>query len=729
MSLNICKSEFPFLNNNKRCYSTKNSPKFNSNNLGNIFSFINLNKLYFIKREFISKFFFIILFILAILFVISLFILIFEVNLYDYYNIGSIMPILCTGYLMYKRRDLLIKLSINSIYVISNLLLLTLILATVVYIVTHFLPFDFKIESFKDSLIFSKELFGYLLSWKLTIHIIKMIYSNMNNVKELSKKLGWLLISLLVLSFFYQIIFIILGASDLIVNIIINNDNNIESKITDKSLINNHNLNIESKITDKSFINNKIESKSKIIDKSLINNNIESKSKITDKSLNYESSKEYPIANKGEGCYIITPEGRRIFDASSGAAVTSLGYNHPKMTEIILEQFNTGIRYVSHAHFSSKVSSELVNKLLETSDGQMAKVFLTISGSDGIEAALKLARQYFYDQDNETSRDSFIARERSYHGNTLGALSISEFLSRQLPYKDILMKNVYHISSFYPFRQQLEGESDEAFVTKKARELEDKILEVGPDKIMAFIFEPISGAALGCVTPLPGYLKAMLDVCHKYDILFICDEVMCGMGRTGFWYASLAEGVVPDMIIVSKGLSAGEASISAILVSEKIWKVLEKSGKPFIHGLTNDASPMASAAALGVINILEEDNLLENSRELGFYLKEKLIKELGDHPNVGNIRGQGLFVAIEFVVNKITKEPFDSKLCISEKIFDLAISPEFNLALYQGKGNVDGVRGDHIMIMPPLIVTEQEVDLIVKQVSQIIVRIFKEIEK
>ena len=366
---------------------------------------------------------------------------------------------------------------------------------------------------------------------------------------------------------------------------------------------------------------------------------------------------------------------------------------------------------------------KLQDFLVNSTHGVLSKVFLTGSGSDATEAALKLARQYFYDQDPDTLRNTIISREGSYHGNTIGALSVSELKIRQEPYKDILLEKVEHVSSCYSYRQQLEGESNAEFVARKVDELEKMFQKIGPEKVMAFILEPVSGAALGCVPAVPGYIEAMKEVCHKHGALLILDEVMCGMGRTGFSHAWQIEGVAPDILIIGKGLGAGYHPIAAILVAQSVWEVLKT--EQFIHGLTFDAVPVGAVAALKVQQIIEDDSLLDNVKNQGDYLGERLKEELGNHPNVGNIRGIGLFWGIEFVENKETKEPFDSKLGVSHQIVHLAKSPEFNMTFYPGTGTVDGVNGDHIIIAPPFIVKEQDIDHIVKVVSAVIDRIFK----
>ncbi|TVY51741.1 putative aminotransferase [Lachnellula cervina] len=320
-----------------------------------------------------------------------------------------------------------------------------------------------------------------------------------------------------------------------------------------------------------------------------------------------------------------------------------------------------------------------------------------------------MARQFFFGQDPETPRVNFIARENSYHGVTIGSLSLSHILERRAPYLPLLMKNVHHISSCNPYRQRMEGESDASFVDRKAAELEAKFQELGPETVIGFIVEPVVGAALGCVPSVPGYLKAMRDVCHKHGALFILDEVMCGMGRTGTLHAWQKEGVIPDLQTIAKGLGGGYQPIGAVLISEK-------------------SMPIQARAALEVQRIIREDNLLDNVTKLGAYLGERLNAVLGDHPNVGNIRGQGLFWGIEFVEDKGTKKPFDRKLGIAEIIKNTALLPPFNMTVYAGTGTADGVHGDHIMLAPPYILKKKDVNHMVKVISAVIHEVFNKID-
>lgn len=434
--------------------------------------------------------------------------------------------------------------------------------------------------------------------------------------------------------------------------------------------------------------------------------------------------KVYPKIEGGKGNHLFAKDGRKVFDACSGAAVSCLGYGNERVIKAIHEQLNSGTPYLASSFWANDVVEDLSKELIQGTGGKLARVYLTGSGSEAMEAAIKLSRQYFFEQDKETPRVNFIAREGSYHGNTLGALAVSGFPARRAPYTPFLMKNVHHISSCNPYRQRKEGESDAAFVTRKAAELQAKFQELGPQTVIAFLAEPVVGAALGCVPYVPGYLKAMRDVCHQHGALFILDEVMCGMGRTGTLHAWQAEDVVPDIQTMAKGLGAGYQSIAAMMISEKVVKrMMEKSGQ-FIHGLTYQGMPVQAAAALEVQRIIREDKLMENVSKQGTYLERRLKALLSDHPNVGDIRGQGLFWGLEFVKDKTTKEPFPPQDAVAQKIQELAISPPFNMTVYPGTGTVDGVYGDHIILAPSYIITKEDVDHIVDTVAAVVKKIF-----
>lgn len=342
-----------------------------------------------------------------------------------------------------------------------------------------------------------------------------------------------------------------------------------------------------------------------------------------------------------------------------------------------------------------------------------------------MEATVKLSRQYFYESDKNTPRVNFIAREGSYHGNTIGALGISGHVARRAPYLPFLMQNVHRIPACNAYRQRLDGESDADFVARKAAELEEKFQELGPETVIGFVAEPVVGATLGCVPYVSGYLKAMRDVCHKHGALFILDEVMCGMGRSGTLHAWQAEGVAPDLQTVGKCLGAGYQPIAAVFVSQKVVNALFNGSGEFVHGQTYQGMPVQAAAALEVQKVVRELKLVENARVMGAYLEQRLKALLADHPNVGDIRGKGLFWGLEMVKDKKTKEPFDPKLRVAQKLHDTAISPPYNMTIYPGTGTVDGISGDHVILAPAFIITKEEIDHISQTLSDVVHEVFQ----
>lgn len=427
----------------------------------------------------------------------------------------------------------------------------------------------------------------------------------------------------------------------------------------------------------------------------------------------------YEEIERAEGNYLFTSKGQKIFDACSGAAVSCLGHKNERVQKAVAEQFDKGFTYISSSSYRAKVNNEFCQQLIQGTDNKMARVYLTGSGSEANEAVIKLSRQYFYEKDKKTRRVNFISRKRSYHGNTLGALSLSGFDARREPYLPFLMRNVSFISACYQYRQQEEGESDVEFVAKKVAELEAKFDELGPDTVIGFIAEPIVGAALGCVPSPPGYLKAMREVCHKYGALFILDEVMCGMGRTGTLHAWQAEDVVPDIQTVAKGLAGGFQPVGAMLVSKKVLDVIMLGSGEFVHGLTFQGMPVQAVAGLEVQRIILERHLLDNVSKQGTLLGHELKDKLTSHPNVGDIRGRGLFWALEFVKDKKTKEPFDPNLKVAYGLMKLSMS-EFNMAVYPSMGCKDGVSGDIFIIAPAYTVTNEDVKLIVRNVCLVV---------
>ncbi|RDL40520.1 PLP-dependent transferase [Venustampulla echinocandica] len=436
--------------------------------------------------------------------------------------------------------------------------------------------------------------------------------------------------------------------------------------------------------------------------------------------------KTFPLVTRGKGNYLQLADGRTIFDATSGAAVSCLGHGNERVIKAINKQLTTGVPYLCSSYWSCDVVEELCKELINGTGGEMSRIYLTGSGSEAMEASIKLARQYFYEGDKNTPRVNIIAREGSYHGNTIGALGVSGHVARRAPYEPFLMK-VHRVSACNAYRQRRERESDASFVARKASELEAKFQELGPETVIGFVCEPVVGAALGCVPDVPGYLTAMRAVCHRHGALFILDEVMSGMGRCGTLHAWQAEGAAPDLQTVGKGLGGGYQPIAAVLISDKIVSSLSNGSGQFVHGQTYQAMPIQAAAALEVQKIQREENLIKNVQVQGAYLEKRLKSLLGGHPNVGDIRGKGLFWGLEFVKDKQTKEPFDTKLGVAQRVHDIAIAAPFNMTMYPGTGTVDGIAGDHVIIAPTYIVTREEIDHITKVVAEVVQLVFEKI--
>jgi len=683
--------------NNSRSFSTiRNNEKINTKlkKDKNYLFFLDISKLYFIKKEYINKLFLHILSILAILFLIVLFITIFKLkrDLFFFFNYSAFLLSLIMGFLIYKDYKKAIQLSKSSLHLISNILLLSLILAIVIYISVHLSSFFMSINhiSFKNSWYLARNMLGLLLGLKIIFNFVKVIYFNRKNTDILINQLIQLVLSLMVLSFFYSILFFIFNILDII---IIENTFNETNKTTSK-----------------------IQSEAEI--------ESTSKSSGSDVSLNHHFTKYYPTIVNAKGHYLYSDDGREIFDAASGAGVACIGYGNDQVIDKITLKYKAGNHYLASSYWKDEDVLKLSKVLVDSTGGKLPGVYFTGSGSDAIEATWKLVRQYFYDQDNKTEKEYIISRERSYHGNTLAALSISEFSARQIPYVPLLSDKVEHVSSCYPYRQLIDGESTEEFVIRKATELENKIQEIGPNKVAAFIMEPVVGSANGAVPYVTGYIEAMRDVCHKHNVLFILDEVMCGMGRTGTLHAWQAEGVVPDILIIGKALGAGYHPMAAILVSPIVLEGIKS--EQFIHGLTFDSNPVGATAALEVSNFIQDKNLIDNVYKQGILLQQSLKAELGNHKNVGEIRGIGLMWGIELVKDKITKEPFDSKLSLTQKIVDTAKLPPYNMTFYPSTGFVDGVHGDCIIIMPPYTITSTDVNHIVDVLSRVVNKVLTE---
>jgi adenosylmethionine-8-amino-7-oxononanoate aminotransferase len=425
----------------------------------------------------------------------------------------------------------------------------------------------------------------------------------------------------------------------------------------------------------------------------------------------------YPVAVRGDGAYLVDADGKRYLDASGGAAVSCLGHSDRAVVEAVQRQLDV-LPYAHTSFFSNEPMERLADVLVEHSGGAFDKVYFVSGGSEAIEAALKLARQYFVER-GETQRRFVIARAQSYHGNTLGALAVGGNAARRRQFEPLLI-GATHVSPCYAYRGLQAGESESAYGERLARELENEIRRLDGDKVIAFVAETVSGATLGAVPAVPGYFRAVREVCDRYGVLLILDEVMCGMGRCGSLFAYSEEGVVPDLVVVAKGLGAGYQPIGAVLASKKIYETIIAGSGFFQHGHTYLGHAAACAGALAVQRRLHEDGLLARVSPLGEALRLRLQAAFGAHPHVGDLRGRGLFRGIELVAERETKKPFDPALRVHARLKKEALAQ--GLMCYPMGGTLDGVRGDHVLLAPPFIVDEGQLDELVDKLGRALER-------
>jgi len=420
-----------------------------------------------------------------------------------------------------------------------------------------------------------------------------------------------------------------------------------------------------------------------------------------------------PKAIGGEGVYLFAEDGRRVIDASGGAAVSCLGHQHPRVIAAMAKQAST-LAYAHTAFFSSEPAEALAETLVGHEPGGLAYAYFVSGGSEAIEASIKLARQYFIER-GEPQRQHFIARKQSYHGNTLGALAAGGNAWRRAPYAPLLSAAFSHVTPAFAYHEKHEDDSDAQFVAQLAAELEAEFQRLGPNTVAAFLAEPVVGATAGAVTAPDGYFKAVREICDRHGALLILDEVMCGMGRTGTTHAWQQEGVAPDIQAIAKGLGGGYQPIGAMLASGKIIDSIRSGSGAFQHGHTYLAHPLACAAALAVQDVIKEDNLLEQVKQRGQQLEQRLVERFGNHRHVGDIRGRGLFWAIELVADRASRTPFDPAIKLNQRIKAEAFAN--GLGCYPGGGTVDGVRGDHVLLAPPYIASADEIEEIVDKLG------------
>lgn len=431
-------------------------------------------------------------------------------------------------------------------------------------------------------------------------------------------------------------------------------------------------------------------------------------SRILHRSINHA----YPVAVGGEGIRIFDSTGKAYIDASGGAAVSCLGHGHPDVTRAMHEQADK-LAFAHTSFFTTEPAEKLADELIAHAPAGMSHVYYVSGGSEAIEAALKMARQYHV-ENGEPQRRHFIARRQSYHGNTVGALSVGGNAWRRQQFAPMLIE-AHHIAPCFDYRERRPDETPEDYGRRAAEELEVKILELGKDSVIAFVAEPVVGATLGAATAAPGYFKRIREICDTYGVLLILDEVMCGMGRTGTLHACEQEGISPDIMTIAKGLGGGYQPIGATLLSQKIFDTFRNGSGFFQHGHTYLGHPMACAAALAVQQVIRRDNLLENVQAMGTHLMDCLQDRFGNHRHVGDIRGRGLFQAIELVQDRASKATFDPALKLHARIKQEAMN--LGLMCYPMGGTIDGRHGDHVLLAPPFICTRPDIELIVEKLG------------
>ena len=434
------------------------------------------------------------------------------------------------------------------------------------------------------------------------------------------------------------------------------------------------------------------------------------------------SRHDYPWIETGEGCWLIDRNQKRYLDACGGAAVSSLGHQHPAVVQAMHAQINR-LAYAHTSFFSSFPAEELADRLValapffgEQPSRRLDRVYLVSSGSEAIEASLKLARQVAIER-GEDKRTKFIARRQSYHGNTLGALAVGGNAWRRAPFKDLLMP-VTHVSPCYAYRGKQSGETDKLYSERLVTEFERTLVAEDPETVLAFVAEPVVGATLGAVPATEDYFRGIRSVCDRYGVLLILDEVMCGMGRTGSLFAYGQEKVQPDMVTIAKGLGGGYQPIAALMTSQAIHDVIAQGSGFFQHGHTYLGHPVACATALAVLDVMVREHVVDVVPQKGARLMAALERRLSDHPWVGDIRGRGLFVGIELVEDRDTKSPFSPERKLHAKVKQKAL--DAGLMCYPMGGTLDGQRGDHILLAPPLVMPDHELEEVADRLATVL---------
>lgn len=420
-----------------------------------------------------------------------------------------------------------------------------------------------------------------------------------------------------------------------------------------------------------------------------------------------------PVADRGDGVYLIDTEGKTYLDGSGGAAVSCLGHSDMDVLGAMRAQMDK-LAFAHTGFLTSQPAESLAERLIAHAPEGLERVYLVSGGSEAVESAMKLARQYMLET-GQGARTKFIARKQSYHGNTLGALGTGGNMWRREPF-DPVMVSASHIDPCYEYRLREKGESEEEYGLRAANALEAEILRQGPENVIGFLAEPVVGATAGAVPAVKGYFKRIREICDQYGVLLILDEVMCGMGRTGTLFACEQDEIAPDIMTIAKGLGAGYQPIGAMLCSGKIYDAIAAGSGFFQHGHTYLGHPIAAAAADAVVKKLTEGGMTARSAQMGQTLMAALKAEFGQHPNVGDIRGRGMFRGLELVADRDSKTPFDPDLKVAARLKAACFSN--GLICYPMGGTIDGRTGDHVLIAPPFIISEDQIGELVEKLSR-----------
>lgn len=427
----------------------------------------------------------------------------------------------------------------------------------------------------------------------------------------------------------------------------------------------------------------------------------------------------YPKIVKGKGVYLVDENGKKYLDGCSGSAVANIGHGNVEIANHTKEQIEK-IAFTHLSRFTADPIEKCAQLISSHTPDNLNHVYFVSGGSEAVETSIKMARQYYIERDgNETSKHKIISKWNSFHGNTLGALSLTGIPGRRKIYDSMLL-DFPKIEQFYHYRNPWEAETLKDTSRLAAKALEDEIQRVGSQNIAAFISEVVVGSAAPGIHPDKIYFELVREICNKHDILLIIDEVMSGFGRTGKWFAIEHYKLIPDILVTAKGMSCGYTPIGSVVASDKVFSCIMQTGSGnFIHGHTYAGNPLSCSIACKVIEILERDNVIDNSKDMGEYLLTKLdgLKSL---KSVGDIRGLGLMIGVEFVKDKDTKEAFDHNINFKGILTENCMKE--GLIIYPGGGSANGSDGDHILITPPLNITKDEIDSLVTMLETSIIK-------